>query len=464
MHSRQEELPKLLRYLQHVAEGLARAHAAGIVHRDLKPDNIMITRNGHAKILDFGLAKLIAPQQSGLTAGEPSQQATAILQQHSAPGVVLGTVGYMSPEQAQGKTKEIDYRSDIFSFGCILYEAVTGRKAFAGKDPIDTLNKIIREPSAPITDFRPEASDHLQRIVRRCLAKDPEDRYQTIKDVAIELRDLRRELEHIGANVPPPAVSEAAVAEVSPGSTLSATTSALSTRSSSAEYVVSGIKAHKLAAVMVVGLMALVLLGVGFGAYRVLRQKKAALSFQSAKFTRLTSTGKSLHAAISPDGKWLVRVIDDGGQQSLWLKQVAVLNSDTQIVPPTELYYSGVAFSPNGNYIYYSVQGKNDPRGTLFQVPVLGGPARKLLTGINNAVTFSPDGNQIAFFYYFEDQDRLMIANADGTGERMLATRGGNEFFFRAGFAALSWSPDGKLLAAPVGNNLENYMSVGTIP
>jgi len=95
---------------------------------------------------------------------------------------------------------------------------------------------------------------------------------------------------------------------------------------------------------------------------------------------------------------------------------------------------------------------------------VPGGPARKLLTGINNAVAFSPDGNQIAFFYYFEDQDRLMIANVDGTGERMLAARGGNEFFFRAGFAALSWSPDGKLLAAPVGNNLENYMSVATIP
>src|SRR3989442_13829927 len=192
--SNPEELPRVLRHLQHVAEGLARAHAAGIVHRDLKPDNIMITRDGHAKILDFGLAKLIAPQQSALTSGEPSQQATAILQQHSTPGVVLGTVGYMSPEQAQGKTKEIDYRSDIFSFGCILYEAVSGRKAFAGKDPIDTLNKIIREPCAPITDFRPEAPHHLQRIVRRCLAKDPEDRYQAIKDVAIELRELRREL------------------------------------------------------------------------------------------------------------------------------------------------------------------------------------------------------------------------------------------------------------------------------
>src|SRR2546428_2410685 len=148
IHQEQTDLRKLLRYLQHVAEGLAKAHAAGIVHRDLKPDNIMITRDGHAKILDFGLAKLIEPPQISRTSGEAaSELATAILQQHSTPGVILGTAGYMSPEQAQGKTNQIDHRSDIFSFGCILFEAVTGRRAFEGKDAIDTLNKIIREPA-----------------------------------------------------------------------------------------------------------------------------------------------------------------------------------------------------------------------------------------------------------------------------------------------------------------------------
>src|SRR5947209_494331 len=135
IHGRQSDLTKLLRYLQHAAEGLAKAHAAGIVHRDLKPDNIMVTRDGHAKILDFGLAKLIEPQAlSGRSAKSDSEVATAIIRQHSTPGAVLGTVGYMSPEQAQGLTKEIDQRSDIFSFGCILYEAATGQRAFAGKD------------------------------------------------------------------------------------------------------------------------------------------------------------------------------------------------------------------------------------------------------------------------------------------------------------------------------------------
>src|SRR3984893_2754235 len=196
IHQERTELSKLLRFLQHAAEGLAKAHAAGIVHRDLKPDNIMITRDGHAKILDFGLAKLI--EQPPLPGSDSSEVATAVMPQHSIPGTVMGTVGYMSPEQAQGKTNEIDQRSDIFSFGCILYEAVTGRKAFSGKDALDSLHKIVHSPTPQISDVNPAAPSELQRILRRCLAKDPEDRYQTIKDVAIELKEVRRELEDNG--------------------------------------------------------------------------------------------------------------------------------------------------------------------------------------------------------------------------------------------------------------------------
>jgi serine/threonine protein kinase/tetratricopeptide (TPR) repeat protein len=273
IHRRQTDLAKLLRYLQHVAEGLAKAHAAGIVHRDLKPDNIMITREGDAKILDFGLAKLIEPQQLPQTSGEGvSELATAILRPHSTPGVILGTVGYMSPEQAKGKTSEIDQRSDIFSFGCMLFEAVTGHKAFEGKDPIDTLNKIIREPVPPISDFRRDAPNHLQRIVRRCLAKDPEDRYQTIKDVAIELRELRRELAGSGGidtTVPPASTgSRISAAAVSSGATRP-------TPSSSAEYMVTGIKQHKLAAT--IALLVFVIGAIGLGMYLHARSTEVAI-------------------------------------------------------------------------------------------------------------------------------------------------------------------------------------------
>src|SRR6476619_3015739 len=191
IHQENEDLSKLLRVLQHVAEGLAKAHDAGIVHRDLKPDNVMITPEGHGKILDFGLVKLLEPEPAS---GSISSEEPTILQ-HSTPGVILGTSGYMSPEQAQGKTKEIDNRSDIFSFGCILFEATTRHKAFKGSDTIDTLNRIIRESPPPIITMNPGAPSDLQRVVRRCLAKDPDERYQNIKEVAIELKDIRRALQ-----------------------------------------------------------------------------------------------------------------------------------------------------------------------------------------------------------------------------------------------------------------------------
>src|SRR2546427_3107628 len=193
IHGRQTDLRRLLRPLQHVAEGLAKAHATGIVHRALKPDNIMITRDGHAKVLDFGLAKLIEPKLADANAGDHDDVATAIMQQQSTPGVIMGTVGYMSPEQAQGKTSEIDQRSDIFSFGCILFEAVTGQKPFAGKDTLDSLHNIVHAPTPNVKELNPAAPDELQRIVRRCLAKDPDKRYQSIKDVAIEMEELQQD-------------------------------------------------------------------------------------------------------------------------------------------------------------------------------------------------------------------------------------------------------------------------------
>ncbi len=270
IHRRKTDLAKLLRYLQHVAEGLAKAHAAGIVHRDLKPDNIMISRDGHAKLLDFGLAKLV--EQQPMPSGDSSEVVTAVMPQHSLPGKVMGTVGYMSPEQAQGKTKEIDRRSDIFSFGCILFEAATGKKPFEGDSVIKSLHMVVYEPAPSLAKLNPLAPADLEHTLRRCLAKDPDERYQSIKEVAIELKELRRQLQGPGIDTTASPVRSETKA---PGSTVASesrsfdvTTSgpspSLQTHPSSAEYVVSGIKKHKLAVAVA---LVLVTGAVGIGLY-----------------------------------------------------------------------------------------------------------------------------------------------------------------------------------------------------
>jgi serine/threonine protein kinase len=287
MHGENIDLKILLKHLLQVAEGLTKAHAGGIVHRDLKPDNIVITRDGHAKILDFGLAKLIEAAgqmpdyERELSSGDI---ATVIMPvQHSIPGVVMGTVCYMSPEQAQAMP--VDQRSDIFSFGCILYEAATARKPFVGDSIIDTLHKIIHDPAPSITDLNPSASPDLQRIIRKCLAKEPEKRYQTIRDTANDLEELIEELKggsDLERSVAPPANATSSGPQVVGGKSTDddmraaeGTVSISQPPASSAEYIVSGIKQHKLA--LVIGLLVIVGGAVGLGLFLHARSTEVAI-------------------------------------------------------------------------------------------------------------------------------------------------------------------------------------------
>jgi eukaryotic-like serine/threonine-protein kinase len=456
IHGRQTDLAKLLRHLQHVADGLAKAHSAGIVHRDLKPDNIMVTREGHVKILDFGLAKLIEPQQASPVTEGLSQLATAVMPPHSTPGAVVGTVGYMSPEQAQGKLNEIDHRSDIFSFGCILYEAITHHKPFAGKDPIESLNKIIREQPPPITNFTPDVPYDLQRVVRRCLAKDPEERYQTIKDVSIELKDVRRELQAgagIDTTVPlSSAASSQPISDSDPSNAAAASTSlpsaAPATQVSSAEYIISGLRQHRVAAGIVGGVLVLVTAAIGVGLYKFSTGGKKSASLPMLKFQPLTTSGRASDAAISPNGEFVAHVKSDSGEQSLWLRVVAT-TSDAQIVPPSTQTYDGITFSKDGKLIYY-VQGVNNSGyRTVYQVGLLGGAPRKVIENVSSPISLSPDGTRLAFIRGNEPsgETALVVANADGTGEREVAVRKAPDVFRPGG---PSWSPDAKLIASAV--------------
>ena len=294
----QEDLSKLLRVLQHVAEGLAKAHDAGIVHRDLKPENVMITSDGHTKILDFGLAKLVEPQTSS------GNEEPTILQQ-SIPGVILGTPSYMSPEQAQGKTKQIDHRSDIFSFGCILFEAITRQRAFAGNDHVEILNKVIRQPVPSLATFTPNAPADLQRIVRRCLAKDPEQRYQDIKDVAIELKEVRRELQEHGVDTTVQTVSSAS-SKARPAWQLETVQMQPGTAEvpASTGVIVNELKRHKIAAIAGVLILAVVA-AVGIRSY--LHAKNPEIVVDSIAVMPFANQDKN------PDSEW----ISDGLTESI---------------------------------------------------------------------------------------------------------------------------------------------------
>jgi len=331
IHREKTELRKLLRYLQQVAEGLAKAHASGIVHRDLKPDNVMITRDGYAKILDFGLAKLTEPVTPQPIAAQEEVPTVALGQPLSTPGMVIGTVGYMSPEQAQGLS--VDHRSDIFSFGCLLFEAATRRKAFESESTIDTLHKIIHSPAPQVKELNPAAPADLTRIVRRCLAKDPDDRYQSIKEAAIELRDVRRELEgaqEFETTVPPSSVDSAVA--LTPGGAATVSGAPHSTASvSSAEYIFTGIKRHKVAAIIV--LAAIVLGGVGLAVF--LHARNTEVAIESIAVLPLQNQNGD------PDSEYL----SDGLTES-------IINSITQL--------SSLRVSPRSSVFRY--KGKNtDP-------------------------------------------------------------------------------------------------------
>jgi len=466
IHYEHTPLKKLLKYLQQVAEGLAKAHAAGIVHRDLKPDNVMVAGDGYAKILDFGLAKLIEIPTAGPGGETTSDAATVALEQHSIPGRLMGTVGYMSPEQAQGKTGEIDHRSDVFSFGCMLFEAVTRHRPFQGESNVQSLYKIVYEATPQIKDFEPGAPPELQRIIRRCLAKDRDDRYQNIQDVAIELKELRREMDgdtQLDITETPSTLDsgiggtrtfgDRTIGE--PTVTRPAGTEAhLAARTtSSTEIILGEIKKHKRGVFLALtGLLifagAAVLLWMKFGG------SEPAQPFRTIKITRLTTGGKVGNASIkgytsiSPDGRYVVFRTTESGKDSLWMRQVST-GSLVKIVPDLAGKIGGTTLSRDGDFIYYSLFDDSDPLGTLYQVPVLGGTPRRVMAGVTSPVTFSPDGKQFAFVRPSSGESYLMTANVDGTGERKIATRKLPHYFSQGG--GPSWSPDGKEIVCGTG-------------
>jgi len=343
-----------------IADALTAAHAAGIVHRDLKPGNIMVGGSGLVKVLDFGLAKLVAESGGGVSDVTRTMLVNASAK--TAEGAIVGTVSYMSPEQAEGKP--VDHRSDIFAFGAVLYEMLTGRRAFQGESAVSTMAAILTAEPAPLSRDAGGAPPELARIVHRCLRKPVEKRWQSMADVKIALEEFKQELDS-------GQLAEAAIQPARP----------------------------RRRWMQLAGAALLVAALTGVIAWRL---RPAPQTPDLWRIRRLTAdSGATLFPAISPDGKFVAYTSDRAGGENLdiWVQQVEggdPVRLTHDLGPCRE-----PAFSPDGSRIVFNCGSE---RGSIYMVATLGGLPRRIVDG--ESPRFSPDGAQIAY-----------VTNASGSSD-----------------------------------------------
>jgi serine/threonine protein kinase len=371
-----------------VADAIAAAHSAGVLHRDIKPGNILIGSNGYAKLADFGLAKLLDRGAGHDLIAKRSPDTHA--------GVVIGTIAYMSPEQAAGQP--LDARSDIFSFGIVLYELLAGRQPFEGANELEQLKSIVHAAPAPLPYGVPEL---LRMAVDKALEKDPADRYQTMRDLVADLRRVTRK---------------------------SSTSQSGSRELSDAQVVAAVVGRHRR---VVLGVVLLIAGGIYLALSGLAPQSgtpAAGSGTRDYRITQLTRSGDAVSPALSPDGRYVVysRTVPGGVASGIWVRQVAT-STDVPVVPAEPgVIMTMPTVTPDGEFIDFirGASGGGEPPG-IWRVPFLGGTAQRIARNVWSAIGWSPDGRRMAFVRVdvAANTSQLVVADADGRNERVLVTR-----------------------------------------